>query len=370
MTAIKKIPLIPGIFLLIYLCVFSINQWRAENSYPVERNFIRGIVSQGIPDHRQAEEVKRSIHLSPGMDKYYVLLGKYYVYRAPEDKKPTYGERRDLLKKAEKEYIKALYLNPSNTEVLAYLAWVEFSLGQPFKALGRLETAIRLDPSNYFTHLFYGICIANFLDSLPENLRKIYLYRANEEFKAGLELNPSLKTHPSVFMARARLYLEKGALGAAIRQIENIGEIDRTTLPYHLKLANLYIKAGRGKAGIEKYRALLQNLNLDTEDRGKIIASLKTETGTYPKNIELRFLLGKAYFKEKQWDMALKILKEVADVRPDKADVYYLMGQTYESLGNKNASIKEYMKTLKYSKNHEGASKKVLEYYKGKLAPR
>jgi tetratricopeptide (TPR) repeat protein len=352
------------VIISIYLCVFSVNQWRSENSYPIQRNFTREEATPAIPDSSDAERIKHSISLLPGIDMYHVLMGKYYVWGAPKGKNLNTGQRRSLLEAARREYLQALFLNPAYTEALGYLAWVELALGETTEAIGRLETAVKLEPNNYFNHLFYGICVSRFLDRIPERLRKIYLYRANKEFKTGLALNPSMAAHPSVLMGRADLYLKNGDLARAVGQMEKIGRPDKENLPYHIKLAGSYMNLGRKKAGVKKYGALLESPNIDDRGLGMITASLKWQTEIYPDNIELRFLYGKACFKEKKMEASLEALKEVVRTRPDMAEAYYLMGQIYESMGNEDASYKEYLKTLEYSRNHQGASEKVLEYHR------
>jgi tetratricopeptide (TPR) repeat protein len=350
------------IIISICLCVFSINQWRSESSYPIQRNFTRSEALPAIPDSAGAERILHSISLLPGISEYHVLIGKYYVSGAPKEKDIVTGQIRNLLDEAKREYIQALFLNPAYTEVLGYLAWVNFELGKTTVAIDRLETAIKLEPNNYFPHIFYGICVSRFLDTMPERLKKVYLYRANMEFNTGLAMNPSIMKHPTVLMARANLYLRKGDFSGAVKQLEKLGSPDKENLPYHIELASSYLKLGREKAGLKKYLDIVENPDIDVMSLGIITSSLKRQTEIYPDNVELGVLLGRAYFKEQKMELALEALKKVVREKPDNAEAHYLMGQIFETMGDEDASYREYLKTLEYSRNHKGASERVLEY--------
>jgi tetratricopeptide (TPR) repeat protein len=349
--------------LLAYISFFSMRQWRAENSYPVQKSLLNEYREDGIPDEEQAGRIKRSISLSPDIAEYHVFLGKHYAYGAAVSHKD--GTAR--LVEAEKEYSKALFLNPSYTEVLSYLAWARFSRGRPFEALRLLESALRLEPANYFNHLYYGICVSEFLDALPESLRKIYLYRANEEFRKGLELNPKMALHPSVQTGRARLYLKKGDAEAAIAEIEKFRAVDARTLPYHVKLADLYLDSGREGKAVSKYKALLESPNIDSRGRRAVVSSLIDNARKHPGSADLKLVLGEVYFEEGALENALETLQELASLRPASAEAHYLLGEVYESMGDEEAANREYLKTLQYSGDHRGASVKIRDYYKQTL---
>jgi len=359
---LKRIFSIIFICLLFYTGSFAVRQWLAERTYPVERSFIRGDRSLDLTGEIDEERLRSSILLSPGIDAYHVLLGKYYVYKA--SKTHCTVDKKYLLEKAGDEYVRALFLNPSYTEILAYLAWVDFSAGRASLAASRLERAIKLDPHNYFNHLFYGICIANFVHTLPPGLANMYLYRAEEEFKRGLELHPGMAGRPAVCIGRAKLHLEKGDIDAAIGQLERIRTIDPTTLPCHLRLADLYLHAGKGKKGIGKYVDLWQNPDLDHEGKEMIIASLSNHARIYPENGELGFLLGRAYVEEGDYDKALEVLQEVVRAEPEKAEAHYLLGRVYEYAGDKKAAYESYERTLRYCPQHPGASERIISMYR------
>jgi tetratricopeptide (TPR) repeat protein len=351
-----------------YLCFFSLTQWRSERLYPIQRNFTRSEAQLAVPDSVGAERIKHSISLLPGINEYHVLMGKYYVWGAPRENVAVPEQRRDLLERARSEYLQSLYLNPAYTEALGYLAWTDFELGEMTEAIGRLETAIKLEPNNYFSHIFYGICVSRFLDMMPERLRRLYIYRANKEFETGLALNPSVTNHPSVLMGRADLYLRKGDISGAVKQMEKLGRPDKENLPYHLELASLYLKLGRKKAWLKKYKDIIESPDFDVRHLKIITTSIMRQTEVYPDNIELGFLLGRAFFKEQKMELALEVLKKVVREKPHMAEAHYLMGQIFEAMGDDVASYKEYLKTLEYSRDHKGASERILEHHR-KRAP-
>lgn len=359
----KGLTAILGIIFM-YLCFFSVNQWRSESSYPIQRNFTCRETPPSIPDSNDAERLMHAMSLMPGVSKYHALMGKYYVWVASRADDVTSGQRRNLLEKARGEYLQAIFLNPAYTEVIGYLAWIDFELGEPTDAIGSLETAIKIDPNNYFNHIFYGICVSRFLDEMPERLKTIYLYRANMEFEKGVSLNPSMATHSSVLMGRADLYLKKGDIAHAVKQMEQLGLPDKENLTYHLELASSYLKLGQDEAALKKYRDIIESPGIDVQGQRIITSSLKRQTEIYPDNIELGLLLGRAYFKGQKMELALKALEKVVREKSDMSEAHYLMGRIFEAMGDQGAAYREYLKTLEYSPNHRGASEKILEYHR------
>lgn len=342
----------------IYAGTKSIGAWRAERAYPVERDFRRGYAPAGVPDEKQAASLMRSAGLSPDNYSRRIRLGKYYAYASPESR--TAG-RIAALDNAKREYLAANFLNPFYTESLVYLAWVEFSLKEPLRGVSALETAVTADPHNYFNHLYYGITVASFIDSLPESLRELNVYRAEEEFKLALALNPRMERHPSVIGPRAELHLKKGDLAGAVSELEKSPPPDKTTLHLHLRLAGLYMRSGRQNDGVEKYRVLL---GTDGIERRRVIESLAQTASAHPMNAELRFLLGRAYFEDNRHEAALAELSAAAGMRPDMAEAHFLMGESYEALGDLRNAHEAYFRTLRRSKDHAGASRKILDLYR------
>ncbi|MGA1795430.1 MAG: tetratricopeptide repeat protein [bacterium] len=348
--------------MLICTGYYSARQWLAEITCPIQKSFIRETRTLDFTGDIRAERLRSSIRLAPGVDEYRVLLGKYYVYQASRAR--CSKDKRHLLKQAGDEYAQALLLNPSYTEVLAYLAWVDCSSGRPFEGIGRLERAIQLDPHNYFNHLFYGICIANFIRTLPSGLTEMYCYRAEEEFRRGLDLHPGMAGQPAVRTGRARLYLEKGDREAAIAQLEGIRVVDAATLPCHLMRADLYLQAGNEKKAIGRYMDLWQNPDLSREEKEMIIDSLSNHAGDYPDNGELKFLLGRIYVEQGDYDKARGVLHEVVSVEPGNAEAHYLLGRVYEYTGDRQAAYEAYERTLHYNPRHPDASQGIIRLYK------
>ncbi|MGA1868102.1 MAG: tetratricopeptide repeat protein [bacterium] len=347
----------------VYMSFFALNRWRAERAYPIEKSFITKLKPRVPKDEREAERLEYSIDRTPGIYTYHILLGKYYAVKASSAQ--TRENRLHMLKRAEEEYQDALFLNPSYTEALSYIAWIDFSLKKPYNAIDRIETAIRLDPYNYFNHLYYGVCIAYFLNTLPQKYITMYIYRAEEELKRGLELNPSLAREPAVLMAKATLCLKKKDLQSAIGHLEKITQIDKTTIPYHITLASIYLQSNKLTKGERIYKNLLHSLHID--EKNVIIDSLLQAIKRYPDNNELKLVLGEAYFQKKEYDMTLATLKTVIKAAPHRAEAHYLMGQAYECVGDKNAALHAYEKTLHYSPTHPDVSKNILRLYREKI---
>jgi tetratricopeptide (TPR) repeat protein len=350
--------LVASIVLLIISMTFSVNQWRAENSWPVQKNFTRQEMEN--LEIKKAVAVKQAIAVAPGNATYHVLLGKYNVYEAPVEA----DQRKALLNEAVSEYRQALFLNPSFTDALSYLAWAEFSVEKPLDALLRLETATTFDPNNYFNQLYYGICVSRFLGVIPDYLRGIYVRRAEGALERGISLYPMMARQPMVISAQADLYLRRGDLDAAISVLEQAKPPNSSTLPYHLRLASLYLRANITEKSIKKYSFLLRTKALEKNHKGEIINSLRADSMAYPEVLEIRYLLGRALVEDGQWLSAIETLKALAekDFRP--AQTHFLLAQAYESLGDRKSAYEEYVTTLNYQRNHPVASTKVIELFK------
>jgi tetratricopeptide (TPR) repeat protein len=350
--------LVASIVLLVIAMTFSVNQWRAEISWPVQKNFTRQEMESLEID--KASAIKQAIAISPGNAAYHILLGKYNVYEAPFEA----GQRKALLNEAVREYKRALFLNPSFTDALSYQAWAEFSVENPLDALHRLETATNFDPNNYFNQLYYGICVSRFMNSIPDYLRKIYARRAEEALERGISLYPQMARQPMVISARADLYLRRGDLAAAISALEQVKPPNSATLPYHLRLASLYLRADMTGKTIKKYSFLLRTRALEKNYKEEIIINLRADSVAHPEVLELKYLLGWALVENKQWSSAIETLKVLADEGFRPAHAHFLLAQAYEGLGDRKSAYEEYVATLSYQRNHPVASKKVIELFK------
>jgi tetratricopeptide (TPR) repeat protein len=355
---LQKAALAISVLVIFMAASFALDQWRAENTWPVHRDFTRQeMQARGID---KASALRHAIRLSPDNAAYHILLGKYNVYEADAEA----SDKEALLNEAASEYRMAIFLNPSLTDTLSYLAWAEFSLNKPLAAMSRLETATNLDPNNYFNHLYYGICVTRFLAEIPSYLRGIYLRRAEEELDRGVRINPMMARQPMVLSARADLYLRRDDVSSAIEELKKAGAPNEITLPYHLRLAGIYLRSGMTKEGIWKYNILLNKSGLIGADKQYVIRHLKASTKAYPDIPELRYFLGEALLEEEDWAGAVDALKGLAAAGFRPPQTHYLLAQAYEGLGDRKSAYEEYVITLRYNRSHPVASKKVIELFK------
>jgi uncharacterized protein HemY len=173
--------------------------------------------------------------------------------------------------------------------------------------------------------------------------------------------------NPLVLASMAEIYLRKGKSEEAIAAIEDIKEVDPLTLPYHAKLAGLYLDTGRDKKGVSKYRALLQYPDIGGHERETVLSHLIKDAEKHPGNPEIRFLLGTVHFGDGAWEDALRALQDAISLMPSHAEARFMLGQVHEKMGDMEAANREYLKTLEYSGSHPGASEKVREYYRSTL---
>ena len=109
---IRTLFLISFICSLLYLGSFSINQWRAERAYPIEKRFIN--INKPIErvNDKHLKNIQYALNLSTNIQKYHLLLGKYYASCAI--KKNQKNNKKHFLQKAEYEYKRAIFISYVN----------------------------------------------------------------------------------------------------------------------------------------------------------------------------------------------------------------------------------------------------------------
>ena len=357
-----------GLLLLILPASFlSLQQWRAERLFPVERTFIRAGEAPEITSYAEAEKALRASDLFPGNETYHILLGLYHEHEArvpgtQEDK------RLEQLDMAIDELITALEMNPSSLNALGHLAWAEFSKGDFLSATRHLDTLLDIAPTNYFSHLFYAQAVTGFINAYPESMRRPYLYKASREFEKGIEMNPLFSRSSHILADMAAAFMKLGDKEEAVKRLDMIRDYAPWTLPHIVKAARIHLDAGRHKEGTDRYRRMYLRHYKGDASRRNIVKFLEKDVVSRPELHELRALLIKLMLDQKDWDGAIRVMQgELGKgVRPD-ATIYYEMGRAYESGGNMENAKDMYINAIKAGNGHKQASKRLVGLIQGKI---
>ena len=357
-----------GLLLLILPASFlSLQQWRAESIFPVERTFIRAGEAPEITSYAEAEKALRASGLFPGNETYHILLGLYHDHEARVPGTHE-GKRLEQLDMAIDELITALEMNPASLDALGHLAWAEFSKGDFLSATRHLDTLIDIAPTNYFSRLFYAQAVTGFISAYPESMRRPYLYKASREFERGIEMNPLFSRSSHVLVDMATAFIKLGDKEEAVKRLDKIRDHAPWTLPHIVKGARIHLDSGRQKEGAKRYLLMYKLYFKDNDSRRSIAAYLEEDVSSMPDVPELRSLLVGFLLDLEEWDRAVKVLQgELGKgVRPE-ATIYYEMGKAYESGGNVENAKGMYINAIRAGNGHNKASKRLLGLIQSKM---
>jgi tetratricopeptide (TPR) repeat protein len=130
----------------------------------------------------------------------------------------------------------------------------------------------------------------------------------------------------------------------------------------HLGLGYAYQNAGRYDKALDEYATVLEKDPRDTAalyNRGVVYLKLdvgrKAEESFWavlavePTHVLAAKELGEYYTGKKQFRSAVRAVRPAAEAHPEMSDLQYLMGLSYEKLGNKEWAIARYKAALKYT---------------------
>jgi O-antigen ligase/Tfp pilus assembly protein PilF len=348
------------ITLMLPLIFLSTQQLRAEKLLSTESTFIKASDSSTAISDTMADNAANALTLFPGNWKYDQIMGKYNIQRSRDERLPE-DIRITHIKNARDHYIKSLKMNPASLDSLSLLAWAEFSMGDYLSATRHLNTTLTIAPTNYSGHLFYAIAVTAFLDSLPETLKRAYLFKASAEFQKGIKMNPQFARSSIVLARMGNAFLRSGDIKNAQIYFEKITSFTPEVLVYTLINAGIYIKNTDYKKAADQYRRMFKLTNKDNAMRRQVVDSLASELEQYPDALELRELLMRFQRNLNDWNGLINTLKGKLgmDARKDSR-TYIEIGTSYERLGKRELAKSAYINSLKAHKNNRKASKKLL----------
>lgn len=130
----------------------------------------------------------------------------------------------------------------------------------------------------------------------------------------------------------------------------------------HLGLGYSYQLAGRYDKALAEYQTVLDEQPGDTAalyNRGVVYLKLdvdrKAEESFWdvlevePGHVLAAKALGEFYSEKRQYRSAIRAVRPAVEAHPEMADLQYLMGLSYEKLGNTGWAIERYKLALKYA---------------------
>ncbi|MCK4911107.1 MAG: O-antigen ligase family protein, partial [Thermodesulfovibrionales bacterium] len=352
------------LLLLLPACFLSVQQWRAERLFPVEKTFIRAGEAAEITSHAEARMALSASTLFPGNETYHILLGQYHEHEARVPG-TIESKRLEQLDMAIDEFITALEMNPASLNALGHLAWSEFSKGDFLSATRRLDAALDIAPTNYLSHLFYAQAVTGFINAYPKSMRRPYLYKASREFERGVEMNPSFLRSSQVLVNMAGAFMKLGNKEEALKRLDMIRDYAPWTLPHIVKAARIHLDSGRPREGVHRYRRMYRYNFKDNASRRNIAEHLEEDVNSRPELHELRALLIELMLDQKDWDGAIRMMQgELGKgIRPDST-IYYEMGLAYEKSGEVDDASDMYIKAVTMDKRNRDASRRLAKLLK------
>lgn len=233
-------------------------------------------------DERARAAAQAAVRLDDRLAEAHVALGavSYYLEFNP--------------KSAEKEYLKALELNPNSIDALLHISWLYTELGRFDESMGPTQHAIELDP--------LSTAAVNALGQIYYLSRDFD--RAIQQFGNALELDPS---DPSLNYYVASARLQKGQFEQAIAGFKTAVDLSKGAPLYLAALGHAY-----GVAGMR-------------EEATKFLAELQRADYPSPYNLAIVNLgLG-------NYDQAISLLEQAYEVRTGHL-VYVYRGPAFDPL--------------------------------------
>ncbi|HUJ17339.1 MAG TPA: tetratricopeptide repeat protein [Nitrospirota bacterium] len=254
---------------------------------------------------------------------------------------------------------RALNLDPDNQEVM-------FSLAADYEEAKRYDDALKV----------YQQIIAKDSSNLTALIRMRDLYqRLNQweelyESQRRLLANPISPAEQEVEHRRlvgfkyefGRSLLEAGDNERAKKIFRGVIKLDKDFIPAYLGLGEVYFEENKTKDAAELWGKAykmtssilllhrLEDLTLKQGEPGQAIEIYKQALSWKPQDIQLKFFLGKLYYRLEMIDEAFDILSSVDWGDREFPDVHKLLGNIYLRRGSLGLAASEFKKALGFRK--------------------
>jgi tetratricopeptide (TPR) repeat protein len=255
----------------------------------------------------------------------------------PKDERARYFlassyEEKKLYDKAMEEFQKIPNDSELYDDALIHMAAILKKIGKPEQAIAMVAEGIKAsdkEPSLYA-----------FLSSLYQDEKKFT--EAEDIAKKGLSLFPN---NADLHYRLGAVYEGMSRFPESIKEMEEVLKLD----PNHADAMNFigYSYVERG-VNLEKAEELINKAHNLKPKSGYIIDSL-----------------GWLYFRQDKFELAVKYLKEAADLLPDDPTVLEHLGDASAKSGQKKDAVEAYKRALQLNPSSQDLQKKIEELIRG-----
>jgi len=221
----------------------------------------------------------------------YTNRGMVYEIVAGKDVK----NRQKALDAAERDYVKAVEINPSNPQALNNLGAFYLDQGRFYNAIIFLNEAIRINPKYYTAIVNRGIAYYNVGEGI----------KAYNDFTNAVQLN---KQNWAAFFNRGLFYYDTGDFFSAALDFTK-------TLELRPNFARAYLERGRALKMNQMYADAFADFSRAVE--------------LEPGNALAHYYMGEMYFKHGDYEEALSELLKSKELNQSFVPVYELMGDIF-----------------------------------------
>nr|NQU89891.1 tetratricopeptide repeat protein [Bacteroidota bacterium] len=290
----------------------------------------------------KAVQLNQKISEDPDNDALYIERAKYFLSRNKAD-----SAMRDILI--------AIDIDDRNTNHFLTLSDAYLAMGNPEKCKDALDKALTLDENNEEALLKLAE-----LQLIMQNYQSV--------FDAVERLLKIDRINPLAYFIRGYTLLEKGDTANAVRDFKIAADQDQDNYDAIFQLGVIYA-AWHNPLAIAYFNNSINIRPNDTQpyyhlalyyqendEIEKAISNYLNILQMNPNHIFTIYNLGYIHLVFlHEFDKAVEYFNQVIELNPDYAEAYYNRGYSYELLGEKEFSRKDYLKTLKLKTNYPKA---------------
>jgi tetratricopeptide (TPR) repeat protein len=228
---------------------------------------------------------------------------------------------------AEKEFLKAIEVNPKNINAHRNLATTYSKMNLYDKALQEYQKALSLDKANYEIHFSIG--------SIYQNQGQYDL--AIQEYEKTLALNPK---HEGTYQNLGNIYYDLGQMEKAKEYFEKLIAINTDNDMAYNNLGSVYYHLGQVDNAMSHYQKAIA-LNA--------------------RNANAHSNLGNMYFYKGQLENAITEYKTALSIDPRHSDAHGNLGNVYSRQGRIEEAIGEWEKALEINPDNKAAYDNLLK---------
>ena len=256
-------------------------------------------------------------------------------------------------------YKKAREIQPQNIEVLFSLERIMEKTGRITEALTYLEEVLRLDPDN-LAALYRKRSVLEKRESWDDTItlqRTIIKSEHNEKDRQREQ-----RSLLGYKYEQSRYSLENGDLEKAKKGFQTILRMDKNFVPAYLGLAEAMLREGESEDAItflEKgfeqtsstiILARIEDLLINLGMPRRLIMLYKNSIQKKPQNQELRFFMGKLFYRLEMLDDAFDTLSAVDASSAPYPELHQLLGSIYLRHNQCEKAVEEFKKMISIRK--------------------